>query len=789
MRCWDSYWNRLVSRGNGIGSHAPHIAKYMPFRHSIQWCSLVVLACVAACGSDGGTGPSTNPPTRLDAVTDLSRSAPVGAAIPGGVVVKVTDASGRPVQNAAVAFAVTLGNGSATPRLATTDSKGQASATWTLGTILGQNEVTATVTGVTTQIKFEATGTPGAVNTIAISPPTGRLLPNIDTLRVSAQSLDAFGNVTSPTPTFQVRDPSLLSIDASGLAHALRRGSGTYIVATAGTKTDSVLVTVLALGQSICTAAANPIELAVGQVITDASGQGFCVHATSTNAEYALVPYYNSGVPSATTQIEVRGQGVAPLGLPVASLLPAHTSVPSAPSLVPDDAFESRLRDRERAEAGPRLESARSWFRARRDVIAANPAATTAVPAVGDIMKLNANASAFCDAADLRTGRVVAITDKAIIVADTANPAGGFTDAEYRSIGVTFDTLVDPVDRAAFGAPSDIDNNGHVILFFTRAVNELTSGGSSSVVLGFFYQRDLFPKTASPGPCPGSNVAEMFYLLVPDSTGIVNNNKRTKQQVITFTNGTVAHEYQHLINASRRMYVNGAGTNFEEKWLDEGLAHTAEELNFWRASGRSPRANIDASMFNDSKATIAYTTFEVNNFRRYQTYLSRTESQAPIGFDANDDDLQTRGAIWNFLRFAADRLPAGAESAFWFNLVNSKTSGVTNLTSALGTAPNSLMRDWAISVFMDDNAASVDPRFQQASWNLRSALTGGGTSTPFPLVTRSLTDGIASTVQLAGGGVSFLRFSVPNGQDALLTVTSSGQLLPSTVQLAVVRVR
>jgi hypothetical protein len=459
----------------------------MPLRHSIQWCSLVVLGVVAACGSDGATGPSSNPPARLDAVTDLSRSAPVGSVVPGGIVVKVTDASGRAVQNAAVAFAVTLGNGSTNPRVATTDSKGQATATWTLGTILGQNEVTATVSGVTTQIKFQASGTPGAVSAIAISPPTGRLLPNVDTLRVTAQSLDAFGNVTSPTPTFQVRDPSLLSIDDSGLMRALRRGSGTYVVATAGAKSDSVLVTVLAPGQSICTAAANPVDLAVGQVITDASGQGFCVHGSSANAEYALVPYYNSGVPSAMTQIEVRGQGVAPLGLPTASLLPSHSLQPAVPTLVPDDAFESRLRDRERAEAGPKLESARSWFRARRDIIAANPAATAAVPAVGDLLKLNANASSFCDNADFRTGRVVAITDKAIVVADTANPAGGFTDAEYRSIGVTFDTLVDPVDRAAFGAPTDIDNNGHVIMFFTRAVNELTSGGSSSVVLGFFY--------------------------------------------------------------------------------------------------------------------------------------------------------------------------------------------------------------------------------------------------------------------------------------------------------------
>jgi hypothetical protein len=761
----------------------------MLLRHSVRCCSIVALGVLAACGGDRGTGPSTNPPARLDALTDLSRSAPVGTGIPGGIIVKVSDASGRPVQNVAVALAVTLGNGSTTPRIATTDSKGQATATWTLGTIIGPNEVTATVTGVSTQIKFEANGTPGTVSTIAITPPTARLLPNVDTIRVNAKSLDSFGNVTTPAPTFVARDPSLVSVDASGLVRALRRGAGTYVVATAGTKSDSVLVTVLATGQSICTGAANPTELAVGQVITDASGQGFCVHASTDGAEYALIPYYNSGVPSATIQIEARGQGVVPFSVPAGSFRLSPSILPNVVPIARDDAFESRLRERERAEAKPRLESARSWFRAQREVIGANATTTTTAPAVGDLLKLNANALAFCDDADIRTGRVVAITDKAIVVADTANPVGGFTDAEYRSIGVTFDTLVDPVDRAAFGAATDIDNNGHVILFFTRAVNELTSGGSNSVVLGFFYQRDLFPKTALPGPCPGSNVAEMFYLLVPDSLGVVNNNKRTKTQVIGFTNGTVAHEYQHLINASRRMYVNGAGTNFEETWLDEGLAHTAEELNFWRASGRSPRTNIDVSMFSDPKATAAYTTFEVNNFRRYQTYLARTETQAPDGFNDAAHDLQTRGAIWNFLRFAADHLPAGSEDAFWFNLVNSKTSGIANLTSALGTAPNSLMRDWAISVFLDDNAAAVDPRFQAPSWNLRSVLTGGGTSTPFSLVTRSLADGVANTVQMAGGGVSFLRFSVASGQDALLTVTSSGQLLPSTVQLAVVRVR
>ena len=40
----------------------------------------------------------------------------------------------------------------------------------------------------------------------------------------------------------------------------------------------------------------------------------------------------------------------------------------------------------------------------------------------------------------------------------------------------------------------------------------------------------------------------MFYLLVPDPDGTVNNNKRTKDEVTTLNLGTIAHEFQHLIN-------------------------------------------------------------------------------------------------------------------------------------------------------------------------------------------------------------------------------------------------
>ena len=748
------------------------------------WLTLAT-AALAACGGDS-TSPSAGPPAKIDPISAQSGSAQVGTIVPGGIVVKVSDASGHPVAGTSVALAVTLGNGVTMPRVAVTDAKGEATATWTLGTIIGQNEVTANVDGVVTSVRFTATGVAGPVTNIAITPQNPRLLVNVDSVRVTAKSLDAFGNTASPPPTFVSRDPTLVTVDAAGLVRVVRRGAGTYVVASAGGKSDSVLVTVLAAGQSICTAAATPVEMSVGQVITDVSGQGFCVHSTSANAEYAFIPFYDSGVPSASTNVEVRGLGLQAVPLPSPNLVPRANRIPVGPTIVPNDAFEAGLRSRERTEAARRFGSSG----ARRSLRSlAETSTTLAVPAVGDLMKLNANAYDFCDNPSMRTARVMAVTDKAIVVADTENPAGGFTADEYRSIGVTFDTLVDPIDRAAFGAPSDIDNNGHVILFFTQAVNELTPAQSGTVTLGFFYARDLYPKTAAPGPCVGSNVGEVFYLLVADTAGVVNGNKRSKSLVTTLTNGTVAHEYQHLINASRRMYVNSVGPVFEERWLDEGLAHIAEELNFYRAAGRLPRTNLDASIFSDPALSAAYSTFSINNFRRYALYLARTETQGPVGFDAFDDDLQTRGAIWNFLRFAADHVTPGNENSLWFRLVNAHTSGMTNLTSALGGTPGSLLRDWAISVFLDDNAASVDARFQQPSWNARSILTGAGTSTPFPLVTRLLSDGSQLSTSLVGNGVAFLRFSVPSGQDALLTATSGGQALPSTVKLSVVRIR
>ena len=126
-------------------------------------------------------------------------------------------------------------------------------------------------------------------------------------------------------------------------------------------RSDSVLVTVLARRAIDLYGRGAPRDLAVGQVITDVSGDGFCVHGSSPGAEYAIIPYYNSGVPSATTILEVRGQGISPLALPPTEVFAAHGASRSArPTIALDDTFELRLRGRAAAEAARRL--ARGWL-------------------------------------------------------------------------------------------------------------------------------------------------------------------------------------------------------------------------------------------------------------------------------------------------------------------------------------------------------------------------------------------------------------------------------------------
>jgi hypothetical protein len=398
---------------------------------------------------------------------------------------------------------------------------------------------------------------------------------------------------------------------------------------------------------------------------------------------------------------------------------------------------------------------------------------TVNVVAAGTLLSLNVNSSQGCTNAKIRKARIVATSQRAIIVEDVTNPAGGFTNAEYQEIANKFDAVVYPVDVANFGAPVDIDNNGgRSIIFYTRAVNELTPSNSNVYVGGFFYARDLFPRTTTGqlGGCAASNVAEIFYMLAVDANGEVNGNTRSKAFVRRVTVGTLAHEFQHLINSSRRLYVNTNADWPETVWLDEGLSHVAEELSFYADAGLSPRQNLGAPDVAPSARFVKFDEFALANFARYERYLEQPETSSPI---ANNDDLETRGATWNFLRYAADRR-GGSEQQFWFNLVNQPDTGYTNLQAAIGSDPQPYFRDWTVSHYADDAVPNVPARFQQPSWNLRSIFTLSVLGGSYPLKVRTLAAGTPLTTPIRPSTAAYFRFGVPAGGTGDIRVSAQG---------------
>ena len=304
-------------------------------------------------------------------------------------------------------------------------------------------------------------------------------------------------------------------------------------------------------------------------------------------------------------------------------------------------------------------------------------------------------------------------------------------------------------------------------------------------MLGYFTSRDLF--SADPSSCTLSNEGEMFYMLVPDPTGAVNSNVRTVSYVRGGTVGTMGHELQHLINAARRIYVNDAAS-YEEVWMNEGLSHIAEELMFYRtAVGLAPRGNIQLSSLttgpNASRRVAAFNTYANPNFGRFRSWLQRPDT---AGAFKTNDVLATRGAMWGFLRYTADRRN-GSDATLWYDLVNSQTSGKANLQNVLGSNPDTWLRDFTSAMYADDAVTGIAAEQQITSWNFRSVYGGLG---GFPVGTRALTNGVTLTLSYSrGGGTAYTRFGVPTGGWASVTALSGGVAPTSPYSLIVIRTK
>ena len=755
-------------------------------RHSCGFQALIVgaaVAQIAACGD--ASGPKVGAPASIVVVAGDGQSSPeVGTKLPLPLAVRVTGAQNQSLSGVTVVWSTSFGTLSAPTSLTSLD--GVATIEWTLGTLSGNQTATATVTGIS-PVTFTERAVAGPISQIILTRDTVELLGVGDVFRLTARPTDRFGNSVSGGSTVESSDTSIVTAENFGngaILTARASNATTTVRATAGSVVKTGTVVIL---PPPCRPGSSALNLGVGEVtmLSGTAASEFCMQGTATGAEFTAVPFFSDLNGSLLRLSISTGQttiAVSPTLLAAPNFQLRLASKPNQP--VRDEGFEAELRERSNRELTPLIPAAR----VARQQSGGAFNLSVAAQQVGDLLQLNTNSSSACANAFIRTGRVAAITDHAIVVADTSNPASGFTSEDYRHIGVTFDTLVYPVDTLNFGAPTDVDGNQHVILFFTRAVNELTPPNQSFYVAGFFYSRDLFPKTVSGNisACAASNLAEMFYLLVPDPAGVVNQNQRTVDFVRGVTIGTLAHEFQHLINASRHLYVNGS-TSFEDVFLDEGLAHMAEELIFYRASGLAPGQNITfPTIQSPQKVLDAFNSFGIANIRRYREYLFSPSTNSPYADNAN---VTTRGATWSFLRYAADRR-GGNENAMWFQLANplAGVHGIANLTRVLGSDLVSWIRDWATANYADDFVSGVQSVDTHPSWSFRSLITTMYEG-QFPLTTQQLDSNSITSVVISDGSADYLRFGVAPGAIGGGRMTARGAPVPAGFSLSILRTK
>lgn len=561
---------------------------------------------------------------------------------------------------------------------------------------------------------------PAVTTTVQVTSSPTQIAVN-ETAQAIAVVKDQNGNpLSGRTIAWSSLNPNIATVSQQGLIRGVAPGSATIQGLVDGI-TGSATVQVIATSAACASGAVN-LDLAVGEVraLSSVATAG-CIRiaATTGPSEYIVIGANTNPIPDNLAIYAVRSD----VGENITSnafLAPFRAAAVVAlegpePSASLQAAFESRLRRLERGELD--LRSAQRAYSERLTSPSPRYSLAAAVPAVGEKTQFRIPKS--CSDFKTITATARHLSARAIIYTDDASPEGGFTDTDLAEIAKEFDDLIYPTDVEYFGTPLDLDTNSRIIILYTPEVNRLTpSGNPSGFVGGFFFAGDLFPTSQ----CAQSNTAEIFYLLTPDPSGTINGNARTKTSVRQGTRGTIAHEFVHMINASERIR-HPVTTELEAIWLDEALAHFAEDLN-----GRVLRSLSETGNYTFDQLTTGgtqvndFNAFFGQNFARMLRYVQNPGPNAPTSRLA-DSSLAVRGAAWSLLRYAADHYaPGGDIKAMLKAMVPGPDTGVVNFMSKLNGVPfDTLIAGWMVANYADDLGITGLPvRYTYRTYNMRS---------------------------------------------------------------------
>jgi len=486
----------------------------------------------------------------------------------------------------------------------------------------------------------------------------------------------------------------------------------------------------------------------------------FPANASGTTLQYLLVPQSASGTPNTSQAFNLVGNPLA-----TALVAPPAPSARGLPSVAQQYDLQLRRIEQEFATWVPRPPRAPPRVAAAATPVDSGRVSTFRVCKVLTCDPRKASNLTKVTATALKVGQHIAI------FVDNAAPPG-LAKADLDTLGTLFDMRLYELDTLAFGAESDIDNNGMVIVLMTGQVNALVNDSTCSsptggYVAGYFFGADLITTP----PFATGNDGEIFYSIVPDPTGTLScahSVADVRQNVpVTFV-----HEFQHMISFNQHFLVRDAFP--EDLWLNEGLSHYAEELG-----GRSFLPD-----------TATFCRYVVGDLYNSSQYFAAPESYFLVD-TAGIGGLANRGAYWLFVRFLIDQFAAdtsrAAQNAFTRTLEATTRTGADNVSAATSTSFASVLGHWALANYVSDLPAfsPAPDSLRYVSWLFRTAyprfhaVCSPRIPAQFPLTPAVVTGSAlsASGTLRAGSGAYYVAQQDPGAGAFTAQVNGFGRLL------------
>ncbi|MEB3198266.1 MAG: hypothetical protein VKP62_13780 [Candidatus Sericytochromatia bacterium] len=266
-----------------------------------------------------------------------------------------------------------------------------------------------------------------------------------------------------------------------------------------------------------------------------------------------------------------------------------------------------------------------------------------------------------------------------------------------QEVAEAFDRTIYPTTTRIFGSEPKpgVDGDERVMILFSPAVGNY----GKDTTLGYFSQRDAFaPDPRAGGKLARSNARELLYV----SSQILLQGG--PQDYL----GTIAHEFQHMINFNQKVLLGKQRTS-EDLWIDEGMAMYAIEANGYglKAGG----------------------TVLANHVKQFQ---KEPDAYSLSDWDGNPQGIGY-GPVYLLVVYLADHFGEDLIKA----IVTSPKVGVGNVSDMLqkrGANLAGVIHDWALANLLDGDESVSDPRYQYQSLAMRGAngmtnLSGFTTST------------------------------------------------------------